>query len=215
MLLNVSIKDNSAQRASVIFKQSGEVVTNLWGQNTWWQVTDPATIAACNDTRRSSGGTAASPLWSDLLTKDPAVLAKPVQPVGFRPSGRPRFGAGQLDSTAASPAQVLAEETTPQINKEDLVDRWFRFFSEFKFKPLDRLPKLSKKSITVKKGKTAKVKILYKKKGSKNTYKKTKYAKVVSKRTASTIKVKGLKKGKTTLKIKVNGTWLKLKVRVK
>ena len=86
---------------------------------------------------------------------------------------------------------------------------------QFKFKPLDRLPKLSKKSITVKKGKTAKVKILYKKKGSKNTYKKTKYAKVVSKRTASTIKVKGLKKGKTTLKIKVNGTWLKLKVRVK
>lgn len=139
MLLNVSIKDNSAQRASVIFKQSGEVVTNLWGQNTWWQVTDPTTIAACNDTRRSSGGTAASPLWSDLLTKDPAVLAKPVQPVGFRPSGRPRFGAGQLDSTAAaSPAQVLAEETPPQINKEDLVDRWFRFFSEFKFKPQPR-----------------------------------------------------------------------------
>ena len=85
----------------------------------------------------------------------------------------------------------------------------------YEFKALDRLPELSKKSITVKKGKTAKVKILYKKKGSKNTYKKTKYAKVVSKRTASTIKVKGLKKGKTTLKIKVNGTWLKLKVRVK
>lgn len=49
----------------------------------------------------------------------------------------------------------------------------------------------------------------------KNVYTNTKKAKVVSKKTTSTIKVKGLKKGSTTLKIKVNGVVLKLKVKVK
>ncbi|MBR2547331.1 MAG: hypothetical protein IKF07_03980 [Eubacterium sp.] len=86
---------------------------------------------------------------------------------------------------------------------------------EYKVTPLAARPKLSKSSITIKKGKTAKVKITGKENGTKNTYKNTKIAKVVSKKTASTLKIKGLKKGKTTLKIKVDGTWLKLKVRVK
>ena len=85
----------------------------------------------------------------------------------------------------------------------------------YEFTPLPKKPKLSKTSITVKKGKTAKVKIIGKEKGSRNTYKNTKKAKIVSKKTASTIKVKGLKKGNTTLKIKSNGVWLKLKVKVK
>ena len=76
-------------------------------------------------------------------------------------------------------------------------------------------PKLSKSSVTVRKGKTVKVKITGKAAAVKNVYTKTKYAKVVSKTTAKTIKVKGLKKGKTTLKIKVNGVALKLKVKVK
>ncbi len=76
-------------------------------------------------------------------------------------------------------------------------------------------PKLSKSSITVKKGKTKTVKIKGKAKTVKNVYTNTKKAKVVSKKTASKIKVKGLKKGSTTLKIKVNGVVLKLKVKVK
>lgn len=75
-------------------------------------------------------------------------------------------------------------------------------------------PKLSKKSITVKKGKTKTVKIINKKKGVNNKYKNTKIAKVVSKKSATKIKIKGLKKGRTTLKIRVNGVWLKLKVKV-
>ena len=75
-------------------------------------------------------------------------------------------------------------------------------------------PKLSKKSIKVKKGKIKTIKITGKAKTVKNKYKNTKKAKVVSKKTATKIKVKGLKKGKTTLKIKVNGVTLKLKVKV-
>ena len=76
-------------------------------------------------------------------------------------------------------------------------------------------PKLSKKSVTVKKGKTVSVKITGKAKTVKNVYTNTKHAKIISKNTAATIKVKGLKKGKTTLKVKVNGVVLKLKVKVK
>ncbi|MCR5653842.1 MAG: hypothetical protein K6F88_08610 [Ruminococcus sp.] len=76
-------------------------------------------------------------------------------------------------------------------------------------------PKLSKKSITVEKGKKATVKIIGKSALVKNVYKNTNIAKVVSKKTAKKIKIKGLKKGKTTLKIKVNGVTLKLKVKVK
>ena len=76
-------------------------------------------------------------------------------------------------------------------------------------------PKLSKKSVSVKKGKTVTVKIKGKASGVNNKYTNTKYAKIKSKRSATKLKIKGLKKGKTTLKIKVNGVALKLKVKVK
>lgn len=76
-------------------------------------------------------------------------------------------------------------------------------------------PKLSKKSITVKAGKTKKVKITGKAAGVNNKYTNTKKAKITSKTSASTLTVKGLKKGNSTLKIKVNGVTLKLKVKVK
>lgn len=76
-------------------------------------------------------------------------------------------------------------------------------------------PKLSAKEITVKKGAKASVNIIGKAKNIKNTYKNTEYAKVTSKRTKTKIKVKGLKKGKTELKIIVNKKTLKLKVRVR
>ncbi|MCR4710490.1 MAG: S8 family serine peptidase [Clostridiales bacterium] len=75
-------------------------------------------------------------------------------------------------------------------------------------------PKLSKTSIKVKKGKTVSIKITGKANGVNNVYKNTKTAKVISGKTVKTIKVKGLKKGSTTLTIKVNGVVLKLKVTV-
>lgn len=75
-------------------------------------------------------------------------------------------------------------------------------------------PKLSRKTITVKEGKTKTVKIKGKSDFVKNKYKNSKFAKVVSKKSAKKIKIKGLKKGKTTLKITVNGVKLKLKVKV-
>lgn len=77
-------------------------------------------------------------------------------------------------------------------------------------------PKLSKSKVTVKKNKTAKVRINGKAGDIKNVYTNKKIAKIISGRNATTLKVKGLKKGTTTLKIKVNGVkTLKLKVVVK
>ena len=76
-------------------------------------------------------------------------------------------------------------------------------------------PKFSKSSVTVKKNKTVSVKITGKASTVKNVYTNTKIAKITSKNTATTLKVKGLKKGSTTLKVKVNGVVLKLKVKVK
>ena len=76
-------------------------------------------------------------------------------------------------------------------------------------------PKLSKKTIKIKLGKTAKVKIIEKAPGTKFGCKRTKNAKVISKRTTSTLKIKAMKKGTSTLKVKVNGIILKLKVIVK
>ncbi|MCH5304797.1 MAG: Ig-like domain-containing protein, partial [Ruminococcus sp.] len=82
-------------------------------------------------------------------------------------------------------------------------------------------PKLIKnkktiKSVKVKKGQSVKVKINGKAKKINNKYINSKVAKIISKKSAKVIKVRGLKKGKTTLKIKVNGVkTLKLKVTVK
>ncbi len=76
-------------------------------------------------------------------------------------------------------------------------------------------PKLSRKVVTVKKGKTKKVTIIGKAPGIDNKYKNTKKAKVTSPASAKTIRIKGLKKGKTTLKIRVGSTWVKLRVKVK
>ena len=77
-------------------------------------------------------------------------------------------------------------------------------------------PKLSSTSITVVKGETVKVKITGKATPVKNKYKSTKYAKITTKsKNAKAITIKGLKATKkTTLKIRVNGVWLSLKVKV-
>ena len=75
-------------------------------------------------------------------------------------------------------------------------------------------PKLKKKSIKVKVNKTTTVKITGKAKSVDNKYPKSKIAKVTSKASATTLKIKGLKPGSTTLKIKVNKKVLNLKVTV-
>ncbi|MCH5299476.1 MAG: leucine-rich repeat protein [Ruminococcus sp.] len=77
-----------------------------------------------------------------------------------------------------------------------------------------RNPSLDKKEVSVKKGKTVKVAIRGKVFSKNNAYSNTKIAKITSKKSADKITVKGLKKGKATLKIKVNGRVLKLKVKV-
>lgn len=72
------------------------------------------------------------------------------------------------------------------------------------------------KSITLKKKKSVSLRLKGKVYGINNVYTNTKKAKITSKKSAETIKIRGLKKGKTTLKIKVNGVkTIKLKVKVK
>lgn len=71
------------------------------------------------------------------------------------------------------------------------------------------------KSVTVKKGKTVTVRIQDKQSKIKNTYTNSKHAKIISKRNAYDIKIKGKKVGTSYVKIKVNGVkTLKLKVKV-
>ncbi|MBR2108412.1 MAG: leucine-rich repeat protein [Ruminococcus sp.] len=78
-------------------------------------------------------------------------------------------------------------------------------------------PKIESKEITVKVGKISTTRIVGKVNSIDWTCKnKSKIVKLVSPQSASTIKVKGLKKGTTTLRIKVNGVvYRNLKVKVK
>ena len=76
-------------------------------------------------------------------------------------------------------------------------------------------PSLAESKIRIKKGNTNTVRITGKANGINNTYSSSKIAQITSKKSAGIIKVKGLKKGTTTLKIKVNkAKTLKLKVTV-
>lgn len=79
------------------------------------------------------------------------------------------------------------------------------------------LPRIENKTISIKRGKTVKIRIY----GKANSIKcicinKSEIAKVISEESSNYIKVKGIKKGTTSLKIKVNGVkTLKLKVKIK
>ena len=75
-------------------------------------------------------------------------------------------------------------------------------------------PKLSKTSVKVREGESAGIKITGKAAYVKNVYTNTKTAKVTSGSSASSLKIKGLKAGTATLKIRVNGVTLKCKVTV-
>lgn len=78
-------------------------------------------------------------------------------------------------------------------------------------------PFSAKKTYSVKKGKYLTVKITGKASAVKNVYSTTnkKIAKVTSKKTASTVKIKALKKGNATVTLKVNGVSYMIKVKVK
>lgn len=75
-------------------------------------------------------------------------------------------------------------------------------------------PKLQKSSVKIKKGKTKKIWIFDKAPLYKLKFKNTKKAKIISKKSKNYVKVKAKKRGKTTLGVRVNGKWLKLKVKV-
>lgn len=70
------------------------------------------------------------------------------------------------------------------------------------------------KTISVKKGKTVTVRLSGKAIGVNNSYRNTKNAIVISKKSARVIKIMGIKNGNTILKITVNGKTLKLKIKV-
>lgn len=67
-------------------------------------------------------------------------------------------------------------------------------------------PKLSKSSISVKRGKVARVNISGKVSAIDNKYYNTKYAKFSCSADTKYLKIVGIKKGRTTLKVKVNGS---------
>lgn len=75
-------------------------------------------------------------------------------------------------------------------------------------------PKLSKSSVSIKKGKYKYVSVIGKVSTVNNVYKNTSKAKILSKKNATKLKVKAYKKGSTTLKVRINGVWRKLKVKV-
>lgn len=75
-------------------------------------------------------------------------------------------------------------------------------------------PRLSKGIVVVKKGKTVTVKLTGKSPSINNRYTNTGIAKINSGANATTLKIKGVRKGTTTLKVRVNGVKI-LNVRVK
>ncbi|MBR2109075.1 MAG: hypothetical protein IJ932_03915 [Ruminococcus sp.] len=70
-------------------------------------------------------------------------------------------------------------------------------------------------SVSVDNGETVKLGIKGKAADIDNVYTDTEYAKITSKKNAATLKIKGMRRGKTTVKVNVNGHTIKLKVNVK
>lgn len=70
-------------------------------------------------------------------------------------------------------------------------------------------------SVSVDNGETVKLGIKGKASDIDNVYTDTEYAKITSKKNAATLKIKGMRRGKTTVKVNVNGHTIKLKVNVK
>ncbi|MCH5304613.1 MAG: hypothetical protein J1E41_07095, partial [Ruminococcus sp.] len=101
----------------------------------------------------------------------------------------------------------IFEKNLPDIKVKDKYGNTFDFDNS----------KGSQKNLCarVKKGKIGKFPIIGKVGEINNVYKSSKKAKIVSSPTASTLKIKGLAKGTTTVKVKINGVkTIKLKVKV-
>ena len=76
-------------------------------------------------------------------------------------------------------------------------------------------PRLSRTSVTVKRGRATTIKLSGKSSSLRNIYYNTKYAKFASYTTATTLKIQGLRVGTSTLRVKVNGVkTLSVKVKV-
>lgn len=91
----------------------------------------------------------------------------------------------------------MAVNYTPEITKR-------RGYSYYGFEKL-----------TLRKGQTKKLYAFCKAVDVNLKFKNTKIAKFTSKKTSAVLKIKGLKRGNTTIKVRINGVWRKLKVVVK
>lgn len=142
-LLSISVNGNSARRASAFFKQGGVVLTDVWGgqNNTWWRITDASLLKRINQLRSSSPSAVLTDgVWAEIAKMDPATVAEPYQANGTRPStGMPTFQGGFKNQMAGKgAAHGTPDEKPAKVDLRGLVERWFKFFSEFRFKPQPR-----------------------------------------------------------------------------
>ena len=52
MTINVAIKGCPGRAASVVERKDGVIHTNLWGEDSWWRITDPLVAARAREVRR-------------------------------------------------------------------------------------------------------------------------------------------------------------------
>jgi len=123
MLLTIPVLGNSSQRASVIFRQNGEVITDLWGSNEWRRLTDQVVIASAAAARKNGyQSCASSDIWDNIQKMAPDQVSVVVK--------NPAMNTNPADATAT--AQAAPKD---KVNPKEIVKKWFDFFSEFNFEP--------------------------------------------------------------------------------
>lgn len=147
-LLNINVNGNPSRRASVFFRYGGVVLTDVFGggTNKWWSIKDKALLKEINDLRANSSQADVlnNPIWQRIAASDPAKVAEVFVASGSK-GGQPTFSGGLNNQVRASRSNgageaVHADPEPPQVDKHDVVRRWFRFFSEFGgFKPQPRI----------------------------------------------------------------------------
>lgn len=133
-LLSISVNGNSSRRASAFFKQGGVVLTDVWGgqNNTWWRITDANLLKRINALRASSPNAVLTDgVWAEIAKLDPATVAEPYQANGARPAAAPK-------AEHKGAAHSMPDEKPAKLDLRGLTERWFKFFSEFRFKPQPR-----------------------------------------------------------------------------
>lgn len=173
-----------------------------------------------------------SDLFADwTIANDNPIIDDPVGP--YLTIAKDKIKSGEkvklVTVENAEDAEITFKSKTPEIakiNKKGVVKALQKGEAEFEITVGEKTftakvkvtnnPKLEQKKIKLSPKATVKIAIKGKVKGIKNVYTDTEIAKIKSKPNFSVLKVKALKKGRTTLKIKVNGVkTLKLKVVVK